>query len=117
GGDSWGTVDQAYQTQQVAMAAYSSSDTTLYTQMGEENGFTTVASFLPYNQETGWTGNLIGGGSLWLVDGLEPEVEEGALTFLVFLTSPENDAEWHKLTGYIAIRESSNQMLEEEGYF
>ena len=36
---------------------------------------------------------------------------------MVFLTSPENDAEWHKLTGYIAIRESSNQMLEEEGYF
>lgn len=117
GGDSWGTVDQAYQTQQVAMAAYSSSDTTLYTEMGEENGFTTVASFLPYNQETGWTGNLIGGGSLWLVNGLEPEVEEGALSFMLYLTSPENDADWHKLTGYIAIRESSNQMLEEEGYF
>ena len=117
GGDSWGTVDQAYQTQQVAMAAYSSSDTTLYTRMGEENGFTTVASFMPYNQETGWTGSLIGGGSLWLVDGLDPEVEEGALTFMVYLSQPENDMAWHKLTGYIAIRKSSNEMLEEEGWF
>lgn len=117
GGDSWGTVDQAYQTQQVAMAAYSSSDTTLYTNMGEENGFTTVASFLPYNQETGWTGSLIGGGSLWLVDGLDPEVEEGALSFMVFLSLPENDMAWHQLTGYIAIRESSNEMLEEAGWF
>lgn len=117
GGDSWGTVDQAYQTQSVAMAAYSSSDTTLYTRMGEENGFTTVASFLPYNQETGWTGNLIGGGSLWLVDGLTPEVEEGALTFMIYLSNTEHAAAWHQLTGYVAVRESANQMLEEEGWF
>jgi len=117
GGDSWVTVDQSYQTQQVAMAVYSSSDTTLYTQMGLDNGFETVASFYPYNDETGWTGNLIGGATLWLVDGLDPEVEEGALTFLVYLTNTENAADWHKLTGYIAIRESANRLLEEEGWF
>ena len=117
GGESWSTVDQAYSTQQVAMAVYSSSDTTLYTQMGEEGGFETVASFYPYNDDTGWTGNLIGGATLWLVDGLEPEVEEGALTFLLYFTNTEWAADWHKVTGYIAIRHSSNEMLEEEGYF
>jgi len=117
GGDSWSTVDQAYSTQQVAMAAYSSSDTTLYTQMGVDGGFETVASFLPYNDDTGWTGSLLGGGSLWLVDGLEPEVEDGALTFLLYLNNTENAAAWHQITGYIAIRNSSNEMLEAEGYF
>ena len=117
GGDSWATVDQAYQTQQVAMAAYSSSDTTVYTQMGVDNGFETVASFLPYNEETGWTGNLIGGATLWLVDGLDPAVEDGALTFLVYLANTENAAAWHQLTGYIAIRNSANEMLEAEGWF
>jgi sn-glycerol 3-phosphate transport system substrate-binding protein len=117
GGDSWATVDQAYQTQQVAMAAYSSSDTTLYTRMGVENGFNTVASFLPYNDDTGWTGNLIGGGTLWLVDGLDPEVEDGALTFLLYFSNTENAASWHQLTGYIAIRTSANEMLEAEGWF
>jgi len=117
GGESWSTVDQAYSTQQVAMAAYSSSDTTLYTEMGEEGGFGTIASFLPYNDDTGWTGNLIGGGTLWLVDGLDPAVEEGALTFLVYFTNTENAAEWHKVTGYIAIRNSSNELLEAEGWF
>ncbi len=117
GGDSWSTVDQAYSTQQVAMAAYSSSDTTLYTQMGVDGGFETVASFLPYNDDTGWTGSLLGGGSLWLVDGLEPEVEYGALTFLLYLNNTENAAAWHQITGYIAIRNSSNEMLEAEGYF
>jgi sn-glycerol 3-phosphate transport system substrate-binding protein len=117
GGDSWATVDQAYSTQQVAIAVYSSSDTTLYTEMGIEGGFETVASFLPYNDDTGWTGNLIGGATLWLVDGLDPAVEEGALAFLLYLNNTENAADWHKVTGYIAIRESANALLEAEGWF
>jgi sn-glycerol 3-phosphate transport system substrate-binding protein len=117
GGASWGTVDQAFQSQQVAMAAYSSSDTAAYTQIGIDNGFEVVASFLPYNQETGWTGNLIGGASLWLVDGLAPEVEDGALGFLLYITNTENAANWHQVTGYIAIRESAVEMLTEQGWY
>lgn len=117
GGDSWATVDQAFGSQQVAMAAYSSSDTKLYTDTGAENGFEVVASFLPYNDDTGWTGNLIGGASLWLVDGLAPEVEDGALTFLLWFTNTENAASWHQVTGYIPVRESAAAMLTEQGWF
>ena len=117
GGASWSTVDQSFLSGQTAMAAYSSSDTKLYTDTGVENGFEVVASFLPYNDETGWTGNLIGGASLWLVDGLAPEVEDGALAWLLWLNNTENAAEWHQVTGYIAIRESSNEMLAGEGWF
>jgi sn-glycerol 3-phosphate transport system substrate-binding protein len=117
GGASWATVDQAFGSQQVAMAAYSSSDTALYTQTGIDNGFEVVASFLPYNQETGWTGNLIGGASLWLTAGLPEDVQDGALTFLLWLSSTENDASWHQTTGYIAIRESTAALLEEQGWF
>lgn len=117
GGDSWATVDQAFQTQQIAMAIYSSSDTTYYTNLGVEGGFEVVASFLPYNDETGWTGNIIGGATLWLTDGLDPEVEDGAVSFLLFLNSTENAANWHQTTGYIAIRESSNELLAEQGWF
>lgn len=117
GGDSWATVDQAYQTQQVAIAMYSSSDTTLYTQMGIDNGFETKASFLPYNDDTGWKGNLIGGATMWLSNNLDPEVEEGALTFMVYMTDTEHAADWHKTTGYIAIRTSANEMLDAEGWF
>lgn len=117
GGASWGTVDQAFGSQQVAMAAYSSSDTAVYTDTGAANGFEVRASFLPYNQETGWTGNLIGGASLWLVDGLAPEVEEGALTFLVFFTDTANAASWHQTTGYIPVRLSAAQALTDDGWF
>ena len=113
GGDSWGTVDQAFGSQQVAYAIYSSSDTALYTNNGKENGYEVAASFLPYNQdaEGGWTGNLIGGASLWLVDGLAPEVEDGALSFLFWLNSTENAAEWHQITGYLPVRLSAVELL------
>lgn len=117
GGDSWATVDQAFGSQQVAIAAYSSSDTRIYTQTGIDNGFEVVASFLPYNDETGWTGNLIGGASLWLTAGLSEEVQDGALTFLLWLTGTENDASWHQTTGYIAIRNSSNEALAADGWY
>lgn len=117
GGDSWGTVDQAFSTQQIAMAAYSSSDTATYTNVGVDNGFDVLASFLPYNQETGWTGNLIGGASLWLVDGLSTDVEDGALSFLIYMNSTENAASWHQLTGYIPVRLSAAQELTDAGWF
>lgn len=117
GGDSWGTVDQAFSTQQIAMAAYSSSDTATYTNVGADNGFEVLASFLPYNQETGWTGNLIGGASLWLVDGLSTDVEDGALSFLIYMNSTENAASWHQLTGYIPVRLSAAQELTDAGWF
>lgn len=113
GGNSWSTVDQSFSSQQVAMAIYSSSDTATYTNIGKENGYEVVASFMPYNQdaEGGWTGNLIGGASLWLVDGLSTEVEDGALSFMVWLTNTENAAEWHQVTGYLPVRESSVELL------
>ncbi|MEQ8672960.1 MAG: extracellular solute-binding protein [Aggregatilineales bacterium] len=117
GGDSWATVDQAFQTQQVAMAAYSSSDTTFYTNMGVDNGFEVTASFLPYNDDTGWTGNLIGGATMWLTDGLAEDVETGALAFLLFLTDTANAASWHQVTGYMPIRTSAVDLLASEGWF
>jgi sn-glycerol 3-phosphate transport system substrate-binding protein len=117
GGASWDTATQAFFANQVAMTAYSSSDTALYTNTGNENGIEVLASFLPYNDATGWTGSLIGGASLWLVDGLAPEVEDGALAWLLWMTNTENAIEWHQVTGYIAIRQSSIDLLNTDTWY
>lgn len=116
-GSSWDTVDQTFLTGQVTMAAYSSSDTAIYTQTGLERGFEVVATRLPYNQEVGWAGNIIGGASLWLADGLTTEVEDGALTFLFWLNNTENAADWHKFTGYMPVTNSAVEALTAEGWF
>jgi len=103
----WDGVNNAFFAEQVAMIVTSSSDTTSITATGAENGFEVKAGFMPYNQEVEYVGNLIGGASLWLTNGQAPEVEEGALTWLLWFTNTEKAAEWHQLTGYIPIRTSA----------
>lgn len=113
----WGGTYNTFIAQDVAMLIYSSSDTTALTNDGTDAGFNVVAAPMPYNQETGYVGNLIGGASLWLSNGLSTEVEDGALTFLLFFTNTENDANWHQVTGYIPVTNSAVEMLQAEGWY
>lgn len=113
----WTATEQAIQTGQVAMVITSSADARNIIEAATGNGINLVTSRMPFNAEVGWTGNLIGGASIWLVDGLSPEVEEGALTFLLFLNNTENAASWHQATGYLPVRQSSVELLEKQGWF
>jgi sn-glycerol 3-phosphate transport system substrate-binding protein len=113
----WDGTYNAFIAQDIAFLYSSSGDATALTNDGTDAGFTVEAAPLPYNQATGYTGNLIGGASLWLSDGLSTEVEDGALTFLTYFTNPENAADWHKISGYIPITNSSIELLEAEGWF
>jgi sn-glycerol 3-phosphate transport system substrate-binding protein len=99
------------------MIITSSADAANISNAASENEIDVVTSRMPYNEEVGWTGNLIGGASLWLVDELEPAVEEGALAFMLWLNNTENAAEWHQVTGYLPIRQSSVELLESQGWF
>ena len=74
---------------QLALHMTSSAAARGRVEIGEGNGFTVAAGRMPYNQDVPYVGNTVGGGMILLTDGLEPEVEEGALTFLMFLLEPE----------------------------
>jgi sn-glycerol 3-phosphate transport system substrate-binding protein len=113
----WAATEQAIQTAQTAMIITSSADARNITEAASANGIELVTARMPYNGEVPWTGNLIGGASVWLLDGLSPEVEDGALTFLIFLSNTENAASWHQATGYLPIRQSSVELLESQGWF
>ena len=52
-----------------------------------------------------------------LNNGLDEEVEEGALTFLNWFSNPENAASWHQITGYIPITNTAYAELQENGWF
>lgn len=113
----WAATEQAIQTGTVAMAITSSADVANITNAAKQNNIELVTTRMPYNADKGWTGNLIGGASLWLVKDLPKEVEEGALTFMLWLNNTENAAEWHQVTGYLPIRKSSVALLESKGWF
>jgi sn-glycerol 3-phosphate transport system substrate-binding protein len=114
----WDGTYNLFASQQVPFLIYSSSDTTLLTDEGKNGGFDVVASFMPRNADRAdGGGNIIGGASLWLVEGLDEGTEDAALAFLNYLNNPENAAEWHQVTGYIPITEAAVALLEAEGWF
>lgn len=113
----WGGTAAAFNSQNVAMLVYSSSDTTVLTDDGEANGFDVRSSFMPYNQDRDYVGNLIGGATLWITNGLETPEEDGALAFMNFFSNPENAALWHQTTGYIPITNGAKSLLESEGWY
>ncbi len=114
----WDGAYNAFASQQVPFVIYSSSDTTAITNEGVDGGFTVEASFMPRNDaRTEGGGNIIGGATMWLVDGLDADVQDVALAFLSFMLNPENDADWHRVTGYIPITNAAIDLLESEGWF
>ncbi len=113
----WDGTNAAFQAKEVAMLIYSSSDTTVLTETGAENGFNVVAAPMPYNSDVPFEGNLIGGATLWLLNGLDTTTEDGALAFMNYFSNPENAAEWHKITGYIPITNAAVQLLKDEGWY
>lgn len=113
----WDGTANAFLAQEVAMLIYSSSDTTFLTNEGAAAGFDVKASFMPHNGDTDYVGNLIGGATLWLLDGLDPVAEDGALAFMNYFSNPENAAEWHQITGYIPITQDAVDLLQSEGWY
>ena len=113
----WDGTANALYAGDVAMLIYSSSDTTAITNTGTESGFEVQASYMPRNGDVDYVGNLIGGATIWMLDGMDSVTEDGALAFMNFFSNPENAAEWHQLTGYEAITKDSIDLLVGEGWY
>jgi len=113
----WDGTTAAYFATEVAMIVTSSSDVTLIDEGALGAGFTNVTSFMPYNGDVDYVGNLIGGATIWMLDGMDQTTEDGALAFLNFFSNPENAAAWHQLTGYIPITQDAVDLLESQGWY
>jgi sn-glycerol 3-phosphate transport system substrate-binding protein len=110
----WDGTSNAYIAEEVAMLIYSSSDTTFF---DENTTFENQASFMPRNEDVPYVGNLIGGATLWMLNGLDTATQDGALAFMNFFSNPANAAAWHQLTGYVPITEDAVDLLQGEGWY
>jgi sn-glycerol 3-phosphate transport system substrate-binding protein len=108
---------KAFTEQRVAIRIGSSFEIAFMTGVGRSGGFDVGVSGLPHNEKIAPVGNWIGGDALWLADGLDPAVRDGALAFIQYLNSPRSMAEWHKANGSTPTTYGSIAVLEEEGWF
>jgi sn-glycerol 3-phosphate transport system substrate-binding protein len=72
---------------------------------------------LPHYADTEPQNTIIGGATLWVLQGKEEEVYRGAADFFSFLSSPEVQAQWHQDTGYLPITTAAYELSQSQGYY
>ena len=60
---------------------------------------------------------IIGGASLWVMNGKKPEEYKGIAKFFTFLSSPEIQAQWHQETGYLPITMAAYEITKKSGFY
>lgn len=74
---------------------------------------------LPYwsTVEAAPQNTIIGGASLWVMAGHDPEEYKGVAAFLNYLSSPEVQAQWHQDTGYLPVTTAAAELTAEQGFY
>lgn len=61
--------------------------------------------------------SIIGGATLWVLNGKSPETYKGVAKFFTYLSSPEVQADWHQGTGYLPITNAAYELGQQQGYY
>jgi sn-glycerol 3-phosphate transport system substrate-binding protein len=113
----WEDTFSAFAEQKVAFILGSSAEADRLSRAGRERGFRVAAGRTPYSGRFPFAGTVIGGDAIWLVDGLEPVVRDGALAFLQYLMTPEYVAERHRDTWFVPATGAAVKLLTAQGWF
>jgi sn-glycerol 3-phosphate transport system substrate-binding protein len=112
----WGAAQQAFLNGKTGMWISSTAGVASATDGAEENGFELGTAYYPTPTDKR-TGVVIGGASLWMTEGLSEGKKNAVTDFLLWLAEAEQQAFWHKNTGYFPISDSAVTQLEDEGWF
>ncbi|EDQ32062.1 ABC-type sugar transport system, periplasmic component [Hoeflea phototrophica DFL-43] len=74
---------------------------------------------LPYWSEVDGApqNTIIGGASLWVMEGQTPEEYKGVAAFFNFLSSSDIQAKWHQDTGYLPITMAAYEATKASGFY
>jgi len=61
--------------------------------------------------------SIIGGATLWVLQGHSDEEYAGVAEFFEYLSSPEVQADWHQFTGYVPITVAAYELSREQGFY
>jgi len=76
-------------------------------------------SMLPYYADVKGApqNSIIGGASLWVLQGHPKEEYKGVAEFFTYLSKPEVQAWWHQETGYLPITTAAYELTQKEGFY
>ncbi len=61
--------------------------------------------------------SIIGGATLWVLQGHPEEEYKGVADFFTYLSSAEVQADWHQFSGYLPITQAAYDLGREQGYY
>jgi sn-glycerol 3-phosphate transport system substrate-binding protein len=91
----------------------------LYARVSKEAKFAYGISTLPYYPDVQGApqNTIIGGASLWVMNGKKPENYKGVAAFFNYLSRPDIQSASHKRTGYLPITMAAFEMTEKSGFY
>ena len=110
-----GAAKSAFFDGEAAMLIGSSSSLAGIRSGAAEAGFELGTAPIPVADER--EGVVVGGASLWVPESVPREEREAAGDFLAWLARPEQQARWHRETGYFPIRHDAIDALRAEDWF
>jgi sn-glycerol 3-phosphate transport system substrate-binding protein len=81
--------------------------------------FDVGVGMLPYydDVEGAPQNSIIGGATLWVLQGHEPEEYAAVAAFFDYLSQPEVQADWHQFSGYLPITYAAFELSQEQGFY
>jgi len=61
--------------------------------------------------------SIIGGATLWVLQGKDEDVYSGVADFFTYLSSPEVQADWSQFSGYLPITQAAYDLSKEQGFY
>lgn len=61
--------------------------------------------------------SIIGGATLWVLNGKDDATYKGVAKFFTYLSAPEVQAGWHQFTGYLPITNAAYDLGQKQGYY
>ena len=105
-----------FSSEQVAMYTESSAG---YAGFKKTCKFPFRTSMLPYWPDASGApqNTIIGGASLWVMQGHSPEEYKGVASFCSYLSKAEVQADWHQFTGYLPITHAAYKLTKNQGFY
>jgi len=60
---------------------------------------------------------IIGGASLWVMNGRPAAEYKGVAKFFAYLSRPEVQADWHQASGYLPVTTAAYELTRKSGYY
>lgn len=81
--------------------------------------FKVGVGMMPYNPKIDAhpQNSIVGGASLWVLNGVPKSHYKGVAEFLAFLSKPQTQAQWSQKTGYVPITKAAFQLNKKQGYY